>query len=589
MALTAASRIEANKIVTTFETTNLNNLGFAKYQASNEQGDDLEDDEKDTSNRVSLEETLKLKYRLKEKLICRLVSDITPPVIRKKKCRLIIRNLSFQATLQNVIDKMKKFGPIVEVEIPTESVEVKPRKGKTNDSGDSPAIKEKKKGYAFVTYLCEKDAKSAVTNSTGLRICNREIAIDMCLSKGAFEKYGRKTDGADEGKEEDSESNEVEDEGDDGEPGEANANTDNNELAPSESNKDNNPSDQRKLMDDTKEGKTIFVYGLSYDTNSNDLQEFFSKYGKIEMALIVKDKTTGISKGSAFVKFASKDSVAMIFDDIAAKNKGVTGSNSKMLEINNRNCYINVAMNKEDLSVMKSSSKVGKDKRNLYLANEGIMVNNLNDDSISKYDKEKRIQSQVDKKKKLQNPIFFISENRLSIRNLSKKLSNNELKIACLKAVKNGISNNLVGVNDIKNFAVAQGIASLKKLYPGRDFGDSENQSSLDSSLVDVNSLQVPAFDAKNCVKQVKIMYDEKKIRDGKPQSRGYAFVEFSNHIYALAALRDLNNNPKYESISISNDDKEQKGRLIAEFTVENLRKVLGLFAHYLSYIYSYV
>ena len=44
---------------------------------------------------------------------------------------------------------------------------------------------------------------------------------------------------------------------------------------------------------------------------------------------------------------------------------------------------------------------------------------------------------------------------------------------------------------------------------------------------------------------QVKILYDsEKKTAEGQPRPKGAAFIEFTEHQHAVAALRALNNNP---------------------------------------------
>ena len=46
-------------------------------------------------------------------------------------------------------------------------------------------------------------------------------------------------------------------------------------------------------------------------------------------------------------------------------------------------------------------------------------------------------------------------------------------------------------------------------------------------------------------IKQTKIVLDQvEQTADGKPVSKGYGFVEFSEHVHALACLRELNNNP---------------------------------------------
>ena len=66
---------------------------------------------------------------------------------------------------------------------------------------------------------------------------------------------------------------------------------------------------------------------------------------------------------------------------------------------------------------------------------------------------------------------------------------------------------------------------------------------------------------------------------DGKPLSRGYGFVEFTEHAHALAALRMLNNNPEYFMFtpgpsSVSTPLKSRQ-RLIVEFACEDARKLL--------------
>ena len=107
------------------------------------------------------------------------------------------------------------------------------------------------------------------------------------------------------------------------------------------------------------------------------------------------------------------------------------------------------------------------------------------------------------------------------------------------------------------------------------------SDSTTDPNSFDINNISLPEFNSKDCVRSVRVMYDDAKLRGGKPQSKGYAFVEFSNHIYALAALRELNNNKLYDHVSTNSNasSTEAKGRLIVEFSVENIRKVS---THYL-------
>ena len=45
----------------------------------------------------------------------------------------------------------------------------------------------------------------------------------------------------------------------------------------------------------------IFVGGLPYHTNDESLRTFFSKFGEIEEAVVITDRSTGKSRGYGFV------------------------------------------------------------------------------------------------------------------------------------------------------------------------------------------------------------------------------------------------------------------------------------------------
>ena len=57
-------------------------------------------------------------------------------------------------------------------------------------------------------------------------------------------------------------------------------------------------------------------------------------------------------------------------------------------------------------------------------------------------------QAQSEKKKKLVNPLFFVSAHRLSVRNLSKSVTDAQLRALCAKAVASGLAKGLVGAQD---------------------------------------------------------------------------------------------------------------------------------------------
>ena len=408
-------------------------------------------------------------------------------------------------------------------------------------------------------------------------------------------------------------------------------------------------------VDDVNEGCTVFIRGLSFDTEANDLKKCLSRYGYITMAIIVKDKITNISKGSAFVKFISSNHAIDCIED-CIKTNGII--------IKDKLCRVNLAIDKESAKKLKENeiANIGKDRRNLYLCNEGLIVpknidDNCNNDPNNKINKkstnmsimdiEKRQRAQMEKNKKLQNPLFFVSGCRLSIRNLAKHVTDKELKDLCLYATEQGLLNHQnINKSDLENYLIAQGINNIETelINMKRKYLIKENTTTTSNNLSIINNenynnhiimneyLKIPTsisfLQKKSMIKSAKIMLDLERVRatttsssgsiskNGMPQSRGYGFVEFTSHIYALACLRELNNTyGKYYSYnttskttmtnantSTSNEvddenidrDKSNKssrnkkgnkekvphscavegGKLIVEFSLENIQKV---------------
>ena len=346
----------------------------------------------------------------KDKLIVRYLSDITLIEFRKRKCRLIIRNLSFQATEQNVIDKLSSYGPIVSVELPKRTVILSNngKGGRRNDVSDDKKkaivqvdndddgdddnnddynnddnsnhddnndvsekegrVINKSLGFGFITFLCAVDADYVVDKCSGIKICNREVAIDYCMAKETYLKFGKSSDeqviGDGDNKIDkivdnisnrndtlnvDSDSRKVvKQEGDDdttADDDDDDDDIDDNEEEVEDQDADfdddgdiddgenhdgddgdvddDDENDKKNHVDDVGEGCTVFIRGLSFDTESNDLKRCLSRYGYITMAVIVKDKVTNISKGSAFVKYATVDSANNCIEDCLKNNNGM--------------------------------------------------------------------------------------------------------------------------------------------------------------------------------------------------------------------------------------------------------------------------
>ena len=80
----------------------------------------------------------------------------------------------------------------------------------------------------------------------------------------------------------------------------------------------------------------IFVGNLSYSANPTDLEEAFRNFGSIQDVKIVKDRTTGKSRGFGFVTFGSSDdakqALAMDGKEIQGRKIRVNEARDKQTE-----------------------------------------------------------------------------------------------------------------------------------------------------------------------------------------------------------------------------------------------------------------
>jgi hypothetical protein len=72
------------------------------------------------------------------------------------------------------------------------------------------------------------------------------------------------------------------------------------------------PLMQANLQKDTTFTK-IFVGGLPYHTTDETLRAFFLKFGDIEEAVVINDRSTGKSRGYGFVSFNKSHLILMVF------------------------------------------------------------------------------------------------------------------------------------------------------------------------------------------------------------------------------------------------------------------------------------
>lgn len=104
----------------------------------------------------------------------------------------------------------------------------------------------------------------------------------------------------------------------------------NGAATPTQNNKDNNYKGN--------EDRKIFVGGIAYDVTNDDLSSYFSQYGDVSQAQVKFDRTTGRSRGFAFVEFATTEACKLAL-------------NQREQLIKNKQCEIKPAKSRENKKV----------------------------------------------------------------------------------------------------------------------------------------------------------------------------------------------------------------------------------------------
>ncbi|XP_075590333.1 RNA-binding protein 28-like [Dermatophagoides farinae] len=412
-----------------------------------------------------------------------------------RRSRLIIRNLSFKITSEDLQKFFSPYGNIVDINLPK----------KPNGSI---------KGFAFISYDNVGSSLKAIKFLNGKKHFNRTVAVDFAVSKDLYVKHLQQEkqeeekqceqiiddnhQTSDDDEKDDSVDNEN-DIDDDDEKDDNEDDIDDNEELMAESMK----KKRHRTKSDVDEGKTIFIRNIDFETSEESLANVFESFGTLEYCRICCNDYNGRSKGSAFVKFKNLD------DARHCLNEANIPENSRFY-LDGKQLIVNEAVSRNQLEqIHDGNRRKHKDKRNIYLAKEGLIYpESPAAVGVSASDLKKRLLLEEKKRKLLQNLHYFISDHRLCIHNLPSNY------------------------DDLK----------LRKLF-------------------------TMAVDEKNVrILWAKVMRNRSRQMGGHGQkkfgsSKGFGFVEFEQHSHALKALRYLNNNP-----TIFTADK----RPIVEFSIEN-------------------
>uniref|UniRef100_A0A7N9D578 RNA-binding protein 28 n=1 Tax=Macaca fascicularis TaxID=9541 RepID=A0A7N9D578_MACFA len=344
--------------------------------------------------------------------------------VADKKARLIIRNLSFKCSEEDLKTVFAQFGAILEVNIPR-----KPD--------------GKMRGFAFVQFKNLLEAGKALRGMNMKEIKGRTVAVDWAVAKDKYKdtqsvsalgeeksheskhqesvkKKGREEEDVEE------EENDDDDEEEEEEEDEVNDDEDEDEeeeiieskvtkpvqiqkrafkrAAPAKSSEDHSEEDsdleesdsigdgeelaqsdtsteeqedkavqvsnkkKRKLPSDVNEGKTVFIRNLSFDSEEEELGELLQQFGELKYVRIVLHPDTEHSKGCAFAQFMTQEAAQKCL--LAASPENEAGG----LKLDGRQLKVDLAVTRDEAAKLQTKKvKKPTGTRNLYLAREGLI------------------------------------------------------------------------------------------------------------------------------------------------------------------------------------------------------------------------
>ncbi|XP_003475215.1 RNA-binding protein 28 [Cavia porcellus] len=473
-----------------------------------------------------------------------------------KKARLIIRNLSFKCSEDDLKAVFTQFGAVLEVNIPR-----KPD--------------GKMRGFAFVQFKNLLEAGKALKGMNMKDIKGRIVAVDWAVAKDKYKdtqsvsasgkekcfepkpQSSIKKNGIVEEKEDDDgdvgvdiddeeededeeeeeekkesevtkrmkvekravktaapvESSDEDDSHEDSDLEERGSTDDDEELVSSDSSAEEQEDEgmqisktkKRKLPSDVNEGKTVFIRNLSFDSEEEELGELLQQFGDLKYVRIVLHPDTEHSKGCAFAQFMTQEAAQKCLTAASPETEG--GG----LKLDGRQLKIDLAVTRDEAAKLQTKKvKKPTGTRNLYLAREGLIrAGTKAAEGVSPADMAKRERFELLKHQKLKDQNIFVSQTRLCLHNLPKAVDDKQLRKLLLNATR--------GEKGVR-------------------------------------------------IKECRVMRDLKGVHGNmKGQSLGYAFAEFQEHAHALRALRHINNNP---------DIFGPLKRPIVEFSLEDRRKL---------------
>jgi nucleolar protein 4 len=499
--------------------------------------------------------------------------------------KLIIRNLPWSVKTPEDLTKLfRGFGKVNFVNLPK-----KP-------NGEL-------KGFGFVSLRGKPNAEKAIRELNGKEIDDRPVAVDWAVDRETWQKLQKAEQGDAVEEDEDMDdaessvvSSDEEDEEDGSEDEDADdldeSNTDYEDM--SDEDEEGGVELEQEDNRPKREEYTVFIRNLPFTVDDEKLKEHFQQFGGIRFARVVVDRETERPKGTGFVSFFTEEDmitclkgvprVKLQKKDLNKKDGSVITVTHSVLEdeeadptgkytIDGRILQLSRAVDKNEATRLTAEGAAtrfsrDKDKRRLYLLNEGTIASNAPlYQRLSPSEIKMREESATMRRKQIQeNPSLHLSLTRLSIRNIPRSITSKDLKQLARSAVV--------------------GFAADVKADKRQKLNREETIRGGQEMLV---AEKMRKKKGKGIVKQAKVVFETpagSKVGEdtGAGRSRGYGFIEYHTHRNALMGLRWLNGHAVDYKIKSGDAPKSKKKaqelqedkrkRLIVEFAIENANVV---------------
>mmetsp|Transcript_36848 Transcript_36848/g.84932 ORF Transcript_36848/g.84932 Transcript_36848/m.84932 type:complete len:905 (-) Transcript_36848:171-2885(-) len=491
--------------------------------------------------------------------------------------RLIVRNLAFGATLKQIRKAFQHLGQLKEVHIPPAP----------------EGSKNRHRGFAFVQYEDPSLAAKAVEELNGTKICGRGVAIDHAVDAMLFgslqkqeEERQRRAASTLVGAGEDEDliletapaeatlpRKVIEENAEDGEdagnlenmtaevakPKEEEVERMRRLLEDDSKAKEEKPEKNKKIQPDApkrapgfdlEKKSTVFVRNIPFEATQEDLSEVFRRFGPLKSVKLVLDKHgQNAHAGKAFVQFRDQAGAAAALADEARAEKKLKEMSALLkrkgdqtndliavdgfgITLKGRRLVVKDALKPEEadkiVEAKQDRKKKKEEEKEMWM--HLLHIGEIKDGSqawfqMSKSEQDQRRASAQERKFRSTNPNFAIHPQRLSIRNLPRSVDATKLRTAIIDYL-----GQLEGVS-----TAGTGVKTRRK-----------------SAQVLIDKVQL-------------VRDSERKDAENVRKSRGFAFVTFKDHKWAMSTLLHLNNNPAVFG---------GKKRPIVEFAIEDKRKL---------------